>query len=202
MRSDFVAAVSSNQQAFGLDLDSTSLERLAYFHELVMRNNPLLHLVAPCSAEEFAVRHVLESLTLLSHLPENADFADVGTGAGLPGLPCLIVRQDLSAKLIESKIRKAEYLANAVNELGLSGRVEVIDRQFEEVRDHNFTFVTSRALDKFTEKLPRLLKWAKGSRLLLFGGPALGDALRSQHRQFDPVLMPMSEQRFLFVVKE
>ena len=202
MRSEFIAALAAHQKFFGLELDGSVIERLADFYELVLRNNPLLHLVGPCSAEEFAIKHVLESLMLLSHLPENAVFVDVGTGAGLPGIPCLIVRADLSAVLIESKLRKAEYLATALEELSLSDRAEVIDRQFEEIKGKDFQFATSRALDKFTEKLPRLLKWAKGTGILLFGGPSLGEALKNQQRNFEPVLMPLSEQRFLFVVNK
>ena len=70
---------------------------LADYYELVQANNPLLHLVAPSSPEEFAVRHVLESLALLKFLPERAKFADVGAGAGLPSIPCLIAARICAA---------------------------------------------------------------------------------------------------------
>src|SRR5262245_63592218 len=103
MRPEFISAIRSNQAAFGIAISEEAIERLADYFELVQAGNPLLHLVAPCSAEEFATRHILESLTLLEHLPPNARFADVGAGAGLPSIPCLIARDDLRATLIESK---------------------------------------------------------------------------------------------------
>jgi len=202
MGDELGAALRQHQPAFGLELTERQIERLGNYHELVREHNPLLHLVAPCSAEEFAVRHILESLTLLDFLPDGARFADVGTGAGLPAIPCLLVREDLSAVLIESKEKKARYLEEAANRLGIEARAETVNKQFEEARELELSFVTCRALDKFTEKLPRLIKWAKGRPMLLFGGKALGDALINQKLKFTERLLPMSEQRYLFAVSK
>jgi 16S rRNA (guanine527-N7)-methyltransferase len=200
VNTEFADSIKKHQMAFGLELSDAAIERLAAYYELVQKHNPLLHLVAPCSEEEFATRHVLESLTLLEYLPENARFADVGTGAGLPSIPCLLVRDDLSAVLIESKIKKAKFLDDAVLHLGLTKRAKVINRQFEEVVATDFSNVTCRALDKFVEKLPRLLKWSMKRRLLLFGGATLREALHKQGLVFEQKLMPLSDQRYLFVM--
>lgn len=200
MRSEFITAIKANHNAFGIELSETGIERLADYYELVQEHNPLLHLVGPGSPEEFAIRHVLESLMLLDYLPKGAKFADVGTGAGLPSIPCLLVREDLRAILIESKEKKAGFLRSAVQALGLSGRAEVINRQFDEADPSNCEFVTCRALDKFSEKLLRLLRWSKQRRSLFFGGKNLSEALQKQSIKFDQHLMPMSEQRFLFIL--
>jgi 16S rRNA (guanine527-N7)-methyltransferase len=201
MRNQFITAITTHQVAFGLDLAEDVIERLADYFELVQKHNPILHLVGPCCPDEFAIRHILESLTLLEHFPQKAKFADVGAGAGLPSIPCLLVRDDLKAVLIESKEKKAKFLESAVEDLGLSDRAAIINRQFEEADPADCEFVTCRALDKFTEKLPRLLKWSKKRRLLLFGGDNLRKALQKQGLTFDEKLMPMSEQRFLFDLK-
>ncbi|HSU24756.1 MAG TPA: RsmG family class I SAM-dependent methyltransferase [Pyrinomonadaceae bacterium] len=199
MREEFIEAVRSNLTAFDLTLADDAVERLADYYQIVQQHNPILHLVAPCSVEEFAVRHILESLTLLAFLPQNARFADIGTGAGLPSIPCLIVRHDLSAVLIESKAKKAAYLIAAVAQLDIAERATIVNRQFEEVVTTDFSIVTCRALDKFSEKLPRVLKWAGRRRMLFFGGNALGEALKKAKVKFDRRLMPLSEQRYLFV---
>lgn len=200
MRSEFIEAISSNQAAFGSNLDDSTATRLADYYELVLEHNPLLHLVAPCSPSEFAVRHILESLTLLEHLPTGAKLADVGAGAGLPSIPCLLVREDLHGLLIESKEKKAKFLNNAIDELNLKARAEIVNRQFEEARPADCLFITCRALDKFTDKLPRLLKWSGTRTKLFFGGPNLRMALQNLNLNFDEELMPMSEQRYLFVI--
>ena len=198
MRKEFINAIKIHQSAFGMNLPEPFTERLADYYELVQEHNPVLHLVGPCSAEEFATRHILESLTLLKHLPEKARVTDVGAGAGLPSIPCLIAREDLSAVLIESKEKKTKYLEAAIEILGLSDRVIIVNKQFEEVTPEGGSYVTCRALDKFTEKFPRLLKWAGKRRLLLFAGDSLRAEIERSGRSYKAVLMPLSEKRYLF----
>ena len=201
MTSEIGEAIRTNQNAFGVEVAEEKIERLADYYRLVQEINPILHLVAPCSAEEFAIRHILESLMLLEYLPEAVKFADVGTGAGLPSIPCLIVREDLFAFLIESKQKKIGFLKPALQTMLLSPRARVIHRQFDEVKEDDFSFVTCRALDKFTEKLPRIVKWSGMRKKILFGGPALEEALNSLKLGFEKRLIPMSERRYIFIVK-
>jgi 16S rRNA (guanine527-N7)-methyltransferase len=200
MQASFLESLSINADRFGLEIDETAAQRLAGYYSIVKQHNELLHLVAPCSPEEFAIRHILESLTLLSHLPKNAGLIDVGTGAGLPSVPCLLVRQDLRAQLIESTIKKASFLNGAVTSLALDSRTEVVNRQFEEAEPHG-QYLTCRALDKFTAKLPRLVKWSGKRILLLFGGENIAEELGKQGLKFSRQLMPLSERRFLFKVE-
>ena len=199
MRENFINAIKAHQTAFGLELLDESIERLADYYTLIAEHNEFLNLVGPSTAEDFATRHILESLTLLQYLPNGACFADVGTGGGLPSIPCLLVRDDLRAILIESKEKKSKFLDLAVKQLGLATRTRIVTRQFQEAGLENCQFVTCRALDKFTEKLPRLIKWSKRRQMLLFGGENLKDALQKEKITFVQKLMPLSDQRFLFV---
>ena len=146
---DFVESIRRHQSAFGLSLDPAPIEQLAGYYDLIHLHNPLLHLVGPCSAEEFAIRHILESLALLQHLPKNATLADVGAGAGLPSIPCLLVREDLRAGLVESKAKKTAFLDLSVRELGIADRATIINRQFEESDAAESRYVTCRALISF-----------------------------------------------------
>lgn len=199
MRDEFISALRTHQSAFGLDLPEEAIGRLANFYDLVQEHNPILHLTAPISADEFAMRHVLESLTLLDHMPFNAKFVDVGPGGGFPSIPCLLVREKMSTVLIESSLKKANFLQEVLAKCELGGRVEIINRQFSEIKRPYVSYISCRALDKFTQKLPSLLKWSGDCKLLLFGGPTLEEALEKQGVSFTKKLMPMSEQRYLFV---
>jgi 16S rRNA (guanine527-N7)-methyltransferase len=200
MRDEFIGSLRSNQTLFGLDLSDATVERLARYYELVLADNPILHLVGPCSPAEFATRHILESLTLLAFLPVDARFADIGAGAGLPSIPCLIARPDVRAVLIESKEKKTTFLRTVLAELGLADRAKVINKQFSEVTRPHVSHVTCRALDKFAQKLPQLIKWSGDRQLLFFGGPALRDEMQRLGLSVREKLMPLSDQRFLFVV--
>ncbi len=191
-------ALEKHQDAFHISLSSDSIDRLANYYDVVIRHNDLLHLVAPCSPEEFAVRHILESLVLLKHLPPKTRFADIGTGAGLPAIPCLIVRDDLRAVLIESKLKKGAFLTAALNELDLSARAHVVNKQFQETDPAGSTYITCRALDKFSQNLPRLLRWCGRREFVFFGGSALANSLRELGVRFEQKLLPLSEQRYIY----
>jgi 16S rRNA (guanine(527)-N(7))-methyltransferase RsmG len=197
----FKVALQSNEAAFDLQLSQETVTQLGEYYSLLTRWNDRLHLVAPCSSQEFAVRHVLESLLLLKHLPLNATVADVGSGGGLPILPCLIARPDLEATLIESSQKKVVFLREALNRLGL--RANIIAQPFEDAPAPPVSFVTCRALDQFTRKLPALIDWApRGSTLLLFGGDGMGEEFRKIGVRFEQFLIPQSEKRYLFVIAD
>ena len=179
--------------SYDLDLSAETLAQLGEYYSLLTRWNDRLHLVAPCAPEEFATRHVLESLLLLKHLPPHAKIADVGSGAGLPIIPCLVARADLEATLIESSQKKAVFLREALN--AVNRRATIVARRFEEIAAPDVSFVSCRALDQFRDKVSELIEWApQGSTLLLFGG----DGLQLPHA--NKILIPQSVKRFLYVL--
>jgi 16S rRNA (guanine527-N7)-methyltransferase len=187
--------------AYGVSLSPDALAGLARFYELLSVWNSRVHLVAPCTPEEFATRHVLESLTMLKYLPGDSKIAEVGAGAGLPLLPCLIVRPDLRGVLIEASKKKAIFLREALTTTSVSARASVIDDRFESIVPPQVEFVSCRALDRFDDMLPHLLAWAPAkTTLLLFGAKRLGPRIESAGFNVRSELMPHSENRFLFVV--
>lgn len=199
-REQFTAALQLHAPDFRVELTPESIARLKDYYSLLLKWNERLHLVAPCSPEEFATRHVLESLLLLKHLPANARVADIGSGAGLPIIPCLVVRNDLKATLIEASQKKAVFLNEALRLLQLANRGETRNARFEDTPAPNVDFVTCRALDKFTELLPALVEWAPAdATFLLF----VGDSLRKGMETILPTIqaerIPLSYGRFLVI---
>ena len=201
-RDEFDKALAENSAAFGVALDEGARERLCDYFEAVARWNARLHLVAPCAPAEFATRHVLESLFALPHIPKGASFVDVGSGAGLPAIPCLVAREDLSATLVESSQKKAVFLRETLRELSAGERARVVAERFEKATRPRADALTCRALERFTEVLPALVGWASGVRLLLlFGGESIRERLEKLNVGFESALVPTSERRFLFVVR-
>jgi len=174
---------------------------LAGYYALLSRWNDRLHLVAPCEPEEFATRHALESLLLLRFFTAGASFVDVGSGAGLPAIPCLIARPDLTATMFESSQKKSVFLREAVNQLGIGNRATVIAKRFEDTKSPDVPFLTCRALDQFMTQLPVIMDWAPAScTLLFFGGDELRQQLEFRQAHHTEFLIPSSEKRFIFVV--
>jgi 16S rRNA (guanine527-N7)-methyltransferase len=197
----FVETLETKAATYQVDLTTQAVERLSKYYELLNVWNSSLHLVAPSSPREFAARHVLESLVLLQYLPEGARVADVGSGAGLPIIPCLIVRQDIEAVLIEASKKKAVFLREALSHTSASKQATVIAERFENIAAPDIGFVICRALERFQEMLPTLFKWAPANTtLLLFGGDGLGREIEKSGLASSSVLAPNSKRRFLFVV--
>jgi len=201
-RDEFDKALAENSSEFGVALDGDARASLGDYFDAVARWNARLHLVASCSPAECATRHVLESLVALPYLSEGAAFVDVGSGAGLPAIPCLVARGDLSATLVESSQKKAVYLRETLRELGLSRRARVVSERFEKITPPRADALTCRALERFTEVLPALVEWADEiPTLALFGGESLRERLERLPVSFEQTLIPTSERRFLFVVR-
>lgn len=98
----------------------------------------------------------MNSAVLGELVPQDAEVIDVGSGAGLPGIPLALVRPDLKVVLLEPLLRRATFLSEVIAELGLTGRVSV-DRGRAEERRGNYAVdvVTSRAV----APLDRLAGW-------------------------------------------
>lgn len=199
---EFTDALERNASSFGVELSAAAISQLASYYELLLRWNPRLHLVAPCSPVEFATRHVLESLLLAAHLPDNARVGDVGSGAGLPMLPCLVARSDLHAILIESSPKKTVFLREALKHLCLDDRATVVAKRFEDLAPLHADAITSRALDRFSEMLPRLIEWSPpGSALFLFGGDSLLANIKATGLPLESLPVPGSDRRRLLILR-
>lgn len=200
---EFRSALLTAAASYRLALAPETLAGLSRYYELLNSWNAHLHLVAPCSPREFATRHVLESLLLVQYLPKDASVADIGSGAGLPIIPCLIARPDLQAVLIECSKKKAVFLREALKVTTTFKRVTVIAERFENVAAPEVGFVTCRALERFEEMLPALRQWAPTkSTFLLFGGEGLRKRIEKWGGDYKAVPVPNSRRRFLFVVKK
>jgi 16S rRNA (guanine527-N7)-methyltransferase len=199
----FSQALRGHAAEFGIQLGANDVQRLSNYYELLLKWNDRLHLVAPCSPEEFATRHVLESLLLLPHLPQNARVVDVGSGAGLPVIPCLIMRADLRATLVESSPRKAAFLREGLR--GVNGRAPaaLTIARFEQTTAPEADFVTCRALDRFQQFVPALIEWAPpASTLLLFAGEELRKQIKILLPNVQAERIPRSDRRYLIVARQ
>ena len=199
---EFDKALTTHADEFGVRLGVEDRARLGVYYSLVLSWNPRLHLVAPCPPAEFATRHVLESLLALPFLDEGARALDVGSGAGLPIIPCLVLRPDISATLYESSQKKSVFLGEALRRVGAHERASIHAERFQNNAAPEADFLTCRALERFTETLPEILRWSsRVETLLLFGGDSLRAGIERAGLHFESIQAPRSERRFLFVVR-
>ena len=133
-----------------------ALEGLQSYAELLATEGVVRGLIGPRETGRLWSRHVANCAVLEELIPEGLEVADVGSGAGLPGLPLALVRPDLRVVLVEPLLRRATFLAEAVTSLGLEDRVTVLRGRAEEQR-LTVDVVTARAV----APLDRLAGWTR-----------------------------------------
>jgi 16S rRNA (guanine527-N7)-methyltransferase len=140
-------------------------------------------LLGPREAERLWDRHILNSAALSGLIAADSALADVGSGAGLPGIPLAILRPDLRVTLIEPLLRRFTFLTQTVEDLQISDRVEVVRARAE---DHSQTYdvVVARAL----APLDRLIGWCNPLRapdgvVLALKGASAADEIAAAGRQ-------------------
>lgn len=146
------------------------VEPLTDYLALLHRWNQAYNLSAVRDPEAMVSVHVLDSLTLLPYL-ESPSVLDVGSGAGLPGIPLALCRPELQVTLLDSNGKKTRFLNQVRLELKMAN-VRVVHARIQDYRpDEGYSTIVSRAyarLDTFTDQVSRLL--SPGGVLLAMKG--------------------------------
>ncbi len=141
----------TSAEKVGVILDDTALERFDRYAQMLVETNKSLNLTAITEPDEIVSKHFADCLSLLNEtdFKKNAKVADVGTGAGFPGVVLLIARPDLNITLMDSTKKRLTFVESVVNELGLNADIVHIraeeagqNKQFRE----KFDIVTARAV--------------------------------------------------------
>lgn len=149
----------------GLKLGPIQLGQFASYYKELLDWNKRANLTAITGYEDIQLKHFLDSLTIvLAWPPEAAQkdlrVIDVGTGAGLPGIPLKIVFPEIKLTLLEATSKKAVFLRHLVEGLGLKG-IEVVDGRAEEVaREPHYREKFDLVLSRAVAPLPALVELA------------------------------------------
>ncbi len=143
----------SGLAALNLLLTSEQIDQLLDFIELIAKWNKAYNLTAVRNNEDMARLHILDSLTILPHI-EGKRVIDIGTGAGLPGIPLAICLPDVEFVLLDSNAKKTRFVQQVILELKLKN-VSVSHSRVEQYQtEQGFDTVTTRAF----ASLPDIVK--------------------------------------------
>lgn len=156
---DFDASYNAAAFARQFDVSRETMEQLEAYADTLRKWQPRINLVGPKTLQQLWNRHFADSAQVVNHIPEDAaTLADLGSGAGFPGLVIKALRPALDVTLIEADHRKAAFLTQAAAAMSLS--VDVVARRIEEMTKEtaikSFSVITARAL----APLPALLALA------------------------------------------
>ncbi len=171
-----ISALRRGASELGVELDDGSAQRLLSYLDSLYRWNRKTRLTAVARSDALRL-HLLDSLTALPLLPLGARLADLGSGAGLPGLVLALARPDLDVSLVESRRRRCSFLSEVVRESGVDN-CRVLNRRAESLVEEGRVFdcVISRAFKTPVEfvRLAASLVHAGRGRVLVMSGPAPG----------------------------
>jgi 16S rRNA (guanine527-N7)-methyltransferase len=172
-----------------VELSPLQIKQLEEHFNLLIRWNKVLNLTAIRESAAIIERHYCESLFLGKHLPLGVlRIADIGSGAGFPGIPIAIQRPDCSVSLIESHRRKSVFLMEATRRIG---NVQVISKRVEELGG-TFDWAVSRGVN-FTEIEGALCSVTRNIALLA------GEESPSSRFTWNKIKLPWGNHRFLWI---
>jgi 16S rRNA (guanine527-N7)-methyltransferase len=160
---------------------------LRRYADLLAGDGVVRGLIGPREVGRLWSRHLANCAVLEELVPEGSRVADVGSGAGLPGIPLALVRPDVHLVLVEPLLRRATFLGEAVTALGLDEQVEVVRGRAEEV-DLAVDVVTARAV----APLDRLAGWTLplarlGGTLLALKGDGAAEEVAASRAALEKV---------------
>jgi 16S rRNA (guanine527-N7)-methyltransferase len=131
-------------------LPSVAMDQLASYLELLAKWNRVYNLTAIRDEATLVSHHVLDSLAVVNHLPDG-NLVDVGSGAGLPGIPIAVSCPDRVVALLDSNKKRGAFLTQAISELGLVNTRVVVARAESYRPAELFKTVISRAFSDLAD---------------------------------------------------
>ncbi len=214
----FIDELTSAARAFGITLNRRQAGQCDRFYRLVVDWNQRMNLTAITAPKDFAIKHIIDSLTILRAEPtlDGLRVIDVGTGAGFPGLPLKIFCPSIGLTLLDSLSKRINFLERAVAALELKG-VECIHARAEiaaqsEYREA-FDVVVARAVARLNVLTEYCLPFAKvGGKFVALKGSNIAEELDEARaaikilggRALEPinVTLPNGDPRSIVVIEK
>lgn len=184
-------------------LPNEAQDKISRYLDLLQKWNKAYNLTAIRDPEDMLIKHIEDSLAVIPYI-KGSKIIDIGTGAGLPGIPLAIALPHLHFTLLDSNGKKIRFLTQVVSELAIKN-TEIIQERVEDYQNANgFQTIISRAfasLDDFVDKTQHLL--AEDGQILAMKAKVLPEELKnvSAHAKVCPLEIPgLKEQRNLVII--
>ena len=171
-RDSLVASIAQGLDELEVSPPAGAVEALAAFARLVASWGTRVNLTGHRDAEAVVRRLVLDAAALQIALPEYGSLADLGSGAGFPGIPMAILEPSRVHVLVEARERRHHFQRHAVRELGLSN-IQLVRGRLEEVDPIECDAVIAQAVAPPSQLVPWMLRWARRGGFLGVPGGTL-----------------------------
>lgn len=169
------------------DIFGDQLELARAYTDRLAKDSETFGLLGPRELPRIWGRHVINSALLSDLVPAGSRVADIGSGAGLPGIPMAIAQPDAQFTLIEPMERRSGWLQQVIDDLGIRN-ADVIRARAEEVQRTDFDIATARAvaaLDKLLKLLTPLIRGSEGKTVLAMKGSRAPEEILDAKKRLD-----------------
>ncbi len=144
---------------YGFELNENQVLQFKNFFEMLVQKNKVMNLTAITEENEVVLKHFLDSCLPANFLPQNASVIDVGSGAGFPAIPLKILRPDLNITMLDSLLKRVNFLDEVIQKLNLKNIVAVHGRaeDFAKQNREKFDVSLARAVAPLNTLLEYLL---------------------------------------------
>lgn len=162
---EFSNILINTAKQINVDISKEQAEKYFTYMQLLLEWNEKINLTAITAPNEVILKHFIDSITIEKYIKQNSTVIDVGTGAGFPGIPLSIIRDDLKITLMDSLNKRIKFLDDVIEKNNLTN-VDNVHSRAEELgrnRDYRETFdvATSRAVASFNVLLEYMLPFVK-----------------------------------------
>ena len=175
---EFKIVLQEYLNSMEININEKQINQLYKYMNLLIEWNQKINLTAIIEPKEIILKHFIDSFTLSKYIQYNAKVVDIGTGAGFPGIPLKILRNDISVVLVDSLNKRIKFLDIVINELDLEN-IKTIHSRAEEI-GHNkdyrekFDIVVSRAVANLATLSEYLIPLIKvNGKCLCMKGPEI-----------------------------
>ena len=149
MTHPFLTQLTKHHPVLAAIVSRETIDLLDTYVALLLKWNPKVNLIGPSTASDVWDRHILDSLQLAPLIPTTHRVLDMGSGAGLPGIPLAVL--GYAVTMVESDTRKAIFIQEAIRACGLTDRVRVLPIRMEALNEEKFDTICARALAPLSE---------------------------------------------------
>jgi len=147
---EFEKVFKKYSKKLDMEISDSQIDKFYKYMEILLEWNQKVNLTAITDCEEMILKHFIDSLTIVNNIDKNSYLVDVGTGAGFPGIPLKIVREDIKIVLLDSLNKRIQFLNEVINKLDLKN-IEAVHARVEEFGKNKqyrekFDVATSRAV--------------------------------------------------------
>lgn len=165
LEKEFAEKMREHANEIGFLLEEKQINQFYVYMKLLLEWNEKINLTAITNPEEIILKHFIDSMTIAKYIDKKLKLIDVGTGAGFPGIPLKIIREDIEITLLDSLNKRVNFLNEVISQLGLT-KIQTIHSRVEDFGQdkkyrEKFDCATSRAvanLSTLAEYLMPLVK--------------------------------------------